>query len=109
MLVRCVLPPIGEGFSRFLGNDEMGKLLDGVVAAELAEGTQDPYDSHPPLRDRIAAAERLTGAPAPAPAPPVSIRSSRRIRQAPPGPPSRRSANDDKISSWESPFDRPSA
>jgi len=62
MLERGVLPPIGEGFSRFLGNDEMGKLLDGVVAAELAEGTQDPYDSHPPLRDRIAAAERLTGA-----------------------------------------------
>ncbi|MBK9030941.1 MAG: M48 family metalloprotease [Myxococcales bacterium] len=61
MIERGVLPPVGEGFSRFLGNDRMTKLLDEVVAAELAEGNQDPYDSHPPLRDRIAAAAQLRG------------------------------------------------
>lgn len=62
MIERGVLPPVGEGFSRFLGNATMGKLLDDVVSAELTEGTQDPYDSHPPLRERVAAAERLPGA-----------------------------------------------
>ncbi len=56
-----VLPPIGEGFSRFLGSARVSGLLDQVVAGELEEGKQDPYDSHPPLRERIAAAERIAG------------------------------------------------
>lgn len=67
-----VLPPIGEGFSRFLGSARVAGLLDQVVAGELEEGSQDPYDSHPPLRDRIAAAERVAG-PATAPDPRSAI------------------------------------
>lgn len=62
LVVRGALPAVGEGFSRFLANDRLSKLLDESVADELAEGTSDPYDSHPPLRERIAAASALDGA-----------------------------------------------
>ena len=51
------LPPVGEGFSRFLRTPLVTKILDEVVAGELKEGAGDPYDSHPPLRERIAALE----------------------------------------------------
>lgn len=58
---RGALPAVGEGFSRYLANERMTKLLDQVVAAELTEGQGDPYDSHPPLRERIEAAQRVDG------------------------------------------------
>jgi len=56
------LPPVGEGFSRFMRTELVMKILDGVVAGELAEDKDDPYDSHPPLRERIAALEGFDGA-----------------------------------------------
>lgn len=56
-----VLPSIGEGFSRFLTSDRLTKLFDQVVEGELADGQADPYDSHPPLRERIAAASQIDG------------------------------------------------
>ncbi len=56
------LPPVGEGFSRFMRTQLVTKILDDVVAGELAEGQGDPYDSHPPLRERIAALDRFDGA-----------------------------------------------
>jgi Zn-dependent protease with chaperone function len=59
LVQRGALPAVGEGFSRFLANEKMTKLFDEVVAHELAEGKADPYDSHPPLRERIEAAQRV--------------------------------------------------
>ena len=48
-------PPITEGLGRFMSvgavEDSMAKLLDAVMEEE--EG--DPYDTHPPLRERLAA------------------------------------------------------
>ena len=74
MVGRGVLPPVGEGFTRFLGNAQMSKLLDDVVAEELSTGQQDPYDSHPPLRQRIQAASRLGGPDRPAdPRPAIAL------------------------------------
>ena len=55
------LPDVGEGFSRYLANDRLNKLLDEVVEDELSAGHRDPYDSHPPLRERIAAASEVEG------------------------------------------------
>lgn len=55
------LPEVGGGFTQFLSGERMTKLLDEVVEAELAEARSDPYDSHPPLRDRIAAADEIEG------------------------------------------------
>ena len=48
-------PPIAEGFTRFLA--EPAIMKDVAVAAEerLAQARTDPYDSHPPDAERIAA------------------------------------------------------
>ncbi|MBX3154792.1 MAG: M48 family metallopeptidase [Deltaproteobacteria bacterium] len=53
------LPEVGDGFSRYLKTEAVARLQDSVVEHELAEGEHDPYDSHPPLRDRITAADAL--------------------------------------------------
>ncbi len=55
------VPEVGVGFSRFLSSKPMSELLDKVVDHELTEGQHDAYDSHPPLRDRIAAAVEIDG------------------------------------------------
>lgn len=55
--------PLGEGFRRFLSAEVVVKGLTKVEAEELAEGKQDPYDTHPPLRERIRHVEAL-GPPA---------------------------------------------
>ena len=54
-----VLPPAGEGFSKFMKTELVSKLLDDVVKGELAESTSDPYDSHPPLKERIEALDAV--------------------------------------------------
>ena len=61
LVVRGALPAVGEGFTRFLANERFTKLLDEVMTDEMAGGAADPYDSHPPLRERIAAATALGG------------------------------------------------
>ena len=48
-------PPIGAGFAHFLRNEAVAKTIDSEVEKEIAEGTSDPYDSHPPLKERLAA------------------------------------------------------
>lgn len=66
LVARGRLPAIGEGFSRFLANERMRELLDEAVAHELEQGSGDPYDSHPPLRQRIEAARAVEGPTRPA-------------------------------------------
>jgi Zn-dependent protease with chaperone function len=66
LLARGKLPAIGEGFTRFLANERLTKLLDDAVAQEMEEGRADPYDSHPPLRERIEAAQAVSGSTKPA-------------------------------------------
>ncbi|MDP1848502.1 MAG: M48 family metallopeptidase [Solirubrobacteraceae bacterium] len=48
-------PPIVAGFHRFLADHEIRAQVDTIVAAEIAEGETDPYDSHPTLADRLRA------------------------------------------------------
>jgi len=63
MLDSGFLPPVGEGFSRFMTADTIASQVRQGVEREIFEGKSDPYDSHPPLRDRIAAAQALPQTP----------------------------------------------
>jgi heat shock protein HtpX len=52
-------PPIAAGFSRFLAAENVASSLKSAVDESLREGKGDVYDSHPPLRERVAALESL--------------------------------------------------
>lgn len=52
-------PPLAEGFGRFVAGPLGSRLLDMAMDAARASGRQDPYDTHPPLPDRIRALEAL--------------------------------------------------
>ena len=58
--------PLAEGFTRFLRAPRIRAAVDKNLAAELEHGASDPFDSHPPLRERIAALQALIGESAPA-------------------------------------------
>lgn len=49
-------PAIAEGFSLFVQAPEVAKQIEESVNKELDNPTTSAYDSHPPLRNRIAAA-----------------------------------------------------
>lgn len=48
-------PPISGGFRHNLRVAGANGLLDGILAGALESGPADPYDSHPPLAERLAA------------------------------------------------------
>ncbi len=56
-------PPIAEGFVRFLGSGSVKAAVDNAVSEEMREAQKDPYDTHPPLRERLDALERLPAGP----------------------------------------------
>lgn len=60
MLNSGFLPSIGGGFAQFLASRAIATQVDQKIDTELREGKTQPYDSHPPLRERIAAAESLS-------------------------------------------------
>ncbi|HAB17703.1 MAG TPA: M48 family metallopeptidase [Verrucomicrobiota bacterium] len=59
-------PPVNEGFQRFTGSPKVVDAMAEGLAKELSEGTSDPFDSHPALRERIAALEQLPAGEIPA-------------------------------------------
>jgi heat shock protein HtpX len=56
-------PAIADGFSRFLAAPQIEVQVTEGIEKEIAEGKSEPYDTHPPLRDRLAAIERLEAEP----------------------------------------------
>lgn len=60
------LPSLTDGFRRFLDEKPVAEAVARSVAEEMAEGKADPYDTHPPLRERIAALGGLPRGDAPA-------------------------------------------
>lgn len=56
---RGYLPPVSAGFERFLGVSGMEAFLAAVVQYEEEQGTTDPFDTHPSLKDRIAALRKF--------------------------------------------------
>jgi Zn-dependent protease with chaperone function len=55
------LPPLADGFDQFMRGERIAAFTDRYLEEQLASSESDPYDTHPSLRDRIAA---LTGLPA---------------------------------------------
>jgi heat shock protein HtpX len=55
VLSRGFHPPLVEGFRRYLTSSRIAEAVSSSLDRELAEGQADPYDTHPPLRERIAA------------------------------------------------------
>ncbi len=54
------LPSITDGFSQFLTAPTIAKGVKQGLDEQIRDGKADPYDSHPPLCDRISAADRLS-------------------------------------------------
>jgi heat shock protein HtpX len=52
-------PPIAEGLAQFMAASNIKEALAAQLAKELAEPHTTPFDSHPPLRERLAAAAPL--------------------------------------------------
>ena len=56
--------PLGDGFTKFLRVPDVAKQVESALAAGLAaKETASPYDSHPPLAQRIAALSDLPPSP----------------------------------------------
>lgn len=59
-------PPLTDGFQRFVETRQIAEAITKQVDEEMKEGKVDPYDTHPPLKERIAAVEHLpAGDPGP--------------------------------------------
>lgn len=52
-------PPLADGFARFVAEPAIARSLIAALNAELRSNAADPYDTHPPLAQRIAALEQL--------------------------------------------------
>ena len=52
-------PPLAEGFQQFVQAGSVAAAIDKHLDEELKEGKVDPYDTHPPLKERIAAVQNL--------------------------------------------------
>jgi len=53
-------PPLAHGFSRFMGAQNIGEAVEKAVSEEMtSKEKKNPYDTHPPLRERVKAVEGL--------------------------------------------------
>lgn len=50
-------PPLAEGFRAFLDGKQVKATVEKLVAREIDDPDHDPFDTHPPLAQRIAAIE----------------------------------------------------
>jgi len=54
------LPPMTTGFAQFLAAPPILQQLTKGLEKRIRDEKTQPFDSHPPLRERVAAAERLS-------------------------------------------------
>jgi len=66
LLDQGVRPKLAEGFGQFLAAPRIHKAIEDHVAQEVASGKGEPFDSHPPLRERLHALSLLAKASTPA-------------------------------------------
>lgn len=52
-------PPLAEGFRAFLDGKQVKASVEKLVAKEIDDPEHDPFDTHPPLAQRIAAVEGM--------------------------------------------------
>lgn len=55
LMERGFSAPIMEGFVRYIGSPRINQQISRLIDDEIREGQAQPYDSHPSLRERIAA------------------------------------------------------
>ena len=65
--------PITEGFERFVGVPEISMQMQQQIEKELEKGKTNGYESHPPLRDRVASARLLQLPPSSADSSPARV------------------------------------
>ncbi len=58
LVSKGLLPPVGLGFQQFLAAERIATQVTRLVSTPTET---DPHDSHPPLEQRIAAAQKLRG------------------------------------------------
>ncbi|MBI2212637.1 MAG: M48 family metallopeptidase [Acidobacteria bacterium] len=76
-------PPIADGFRQFVNIDSISSAMEKIADEELQHGEADIYDSHPPLRERLAALGQLEQRTAPADEPVAAslLRNTSRIER----------------------------
>ena len=52
-------PPLVEGFQRFVRAGAVAEFIAKHLDEEMKEGKANPYDTHPPLKERVAAVAAL--------------------------------------------------
>lgn len=57
------LPPLVDGFAQFANAGIIAEKMDKLLEEQLSSGKADPYDTHPLLKDRIAAVASLPAGP----------------------------------------------
>src|SRR5438445_438019 len=65
-------PPIAEGFQRFINEPQINQEVEKAAEQLLKEGRTDPYDSHPPDSERIAALASMPAGPPDGTGPPAA-------------------------------------
>ena len=65
-------PPIADGFQRFINEPDIGKEVQKAAEQMLKEARSDPYDSHPPDSERIAALATMPAGPGDGSGPPAA-------------------------------------
>jgi len=53
------VPSISEGFAQFTAVPHIQRQIRTYLVTQIRDAKTNPYDSHPPLRERIAAAEKF--------------------------------------------------
>lgn len=51
--------PLADGFARFMQSSDIAELMQKATNHALENGTQDPYDTHPPLPQRVEAVSAI--------------------------------------------------
>jgi Zn-dependent protease with chaperone function len=57
------LPPVGDGFDRYLADPDMAKLFQDYAKQSALGVDAGEYDSHPPHAERVAALQRIKQKP----------------------------------------------
>jgi Zn-dependent protease with chaperone function len=52
-------PPMFQGFELFLGSRRISEAIDEFYEKQVTEAQADPYDTHPSLKERLAALQDL--------------------------------------------------
>jgi heat shock protein HtpX len=57
-------PPVTAGFGRYMERPALSHLFEALMQHEETQGKTDPFDTHPSLRDRVAALRAQPSMPA---------------------------------------------